>query len=270
MTELAATDSVVERTGFGRLTGTISDSLAATSRNLVSYRRVPSMIVAATVQPVMTVLLFTFIFGGAILVPGHDYVDYLVPGILGWSVVIGAQGTAVGLATDVKSGLIQRMWSLPMSRSAFLAGRVVADTVRNIFVIALVWVMGLLVGFRPHAGALSVLAGILLMVLFGFAASWIFATIGLSVGEPEAAQSATFPPMVLLVFSSTAFVPASSMKGWLQPYAEHQPLSAVLTAVRALILGGGVRRPLIEALLWIAALLLVFVPLAVRGYRKAA
>lgn len=255
--------------GSGFLT-TATDSAAISWRNLLAYRRVPSMIVAATVQPVLTVLLFTFIFGGAILVPGRDYVDYLVPGILGWSVVIGAQGTAVGLATDVKSGLIQRMWSLPMSRSAFLTGRILADTARNVFVIVLVYVMGLLVGFRTHASALSVLAGSALIVLFGFAASWIFATIGLSVGDPEAASTATLPPMVLLVFSSTAFVPAESMKGWLQPYAKHQPLSSALSAVRALVLGGPVTRPLVEALAWIVALLAVFVPLAVRAYRKAA
>lgn len=246
------------------------DSLAIAGRNLLNYRRVPSMIMAATVQPIMTVLLFYFIFGGAIHAPGHEYIDYLIPGILGWSVIIGAQGTAVGLATDVKSGLIQRMWSLPMSRTAFLTGRILADTVRNAFVMVLVILMGLLLGFRPGGSGLGIVAGVLLMVVFGFAASWIFATIGLAVGDPEGAQAATFPPMILLVFSSSAFVPPTTMQGWLQPYAKHQPLSAELSAVRGLMLGNVSATAVIEALAWIVVLLLVFVPLALRGYRKAA
>ncbi|WP_030056129.1 MULTISPECIES: ABC transporter permease [Streptomyces] len=254
----------------GALSAAISDSFAVAGRNLLNYRRVPSLLMASTVQPVMTVLLFYFIFGGAIPVPGHEYVDYLIPGILGWSVIIGAQGTAVGLAADVKAGLVQRMWSLPVSRPAFLAGRIIADTVRNAVVAVIVLGMGLLLGFRPDGSPAAVAAGVALMLLFGFAASWIFAAIGLGVGNPESAQAATFPPMILMVFSSSAFVPPDTMKGWLQPYAEHQPLSAALGAVRGLMLGEATTGAVIEALAWVVGLLVVFVPLAVRGYRKAA
>ncbi len=250
--------------------GWVTDSLAVAGRNLLNLRRVPAMLIAATVQPVMTVILFDFIFGGAIQGSGHRYIDYLIPGVLGWSVIIGAQGTAVGLAADAKSGLIQRMWSLPTARPAFLTGRVLSDTLRNTFVIVLVLALGFALGFRPGGSVGAVVAGVLLMIVFGFAASWIFATIGLAVGSPEAATAATFPPMILLVFSSSAFVPPSTMPGWLQPYAQHQPLSAALTAVRGLMLGDATASSVIEALGWIVGLLLVFVPLAVRAYRKSA
>lgn len=249
----------------------LTDSLAVAGRNLINYRRVPSMMMAATVQPVMTVLLFYYIFGGAIHPPGHvAYVNYLVPGILGWSVVIGAQGTAVGLASDVKSGMTQRMWSLPMARTAFLSGRVIADSVRNLFVMAIVVLLGTALGFRAHGGPSGVVAGVLLMLAFGVAACFLFATIGFGVGDPEGAQAATFPPMILLVFSSSAFVPPSTMPGWLQPYAEHQPLSAELTALRGLFADDCTPGQAVEALAWVAALLAIFVPLAVRGYRRRA
>ena len=253
-------------------TGTwLADSLAIAGRNLLNYRRVPSMTVAATVQPIMTVLLFFFIFGGAILVPGHTYVNFLIPGILGWSVIIGAQGTATGLATDVENGHIQRMWSLPIGRSVFLTGRILADTLRNVFVMIIILALGFALGFRPDGGVGPIIAGIALIVVFGFAASWLFATIGLSVGDPDAASAATFPPMILLVFSSSAFVPASSVAaGWLRPYVAHLPLSAVLTAARGLMLGGASASSIIEALAWTVGLLIVFVATALRAYRRTA
>jgi ABC transporter DrrB family efflux protein len=255
--------------GIASTVAAVSDSAAFAWRNLIAYRRAPGLIVAATIQPVMTVLLFKYIFGGAIRVPGGSYTDFLLPGVFGWTVVIGAQGAAVGLAADLKSGFVERLKTLPMAQSAYLAGRCSGDLVRNVFVMALVTLLGLAVGFRIHTNPLEALGGVGLVLLFGYAVTWLFAWIGLTVGDPETAQAATFPPMVLLVFSSTAFVPAQTMPGWLQAYVRHQPLSAVLAPARDLILGGPVAGALPEGAAWIAGLMLIFVPLATRRFKKA-
>jgi len=269
MTTTSVAPIATQARGLASATAAISDSMAFAWRNLIAYRRAPGLIVAATIQPVMTVLLFKYIFGGAIKVTGTTYTDFLLPGVFGWTVVIGAQGAAVGLAADLKSGFVERLKTLPMAQSAYLAGRCAGDLVRNVFVMVLVTLLGFAVGFRIDTDPLRALAGVALVLLFGYAVTWLFAWIGLSVGEPETAQAATFPPMVLLVFSSTAFVPAQTMPGWLQAYVRHQPLSAVLAPARGLILGGPVAGALLEAALWIAGLMLVFVPLATWRFRKA-
>jgi ABC-2 type transport system permease protein/oleandomycin transport system permease protein len=196
------------------------------------------------------------------------YVDYLIPGIFVQTTVFGAIGAAVGLATDLKSGLLERFRSLPMARSAVLAGRTTADLARNVFVASLMAVVGFAVGFRVHTNALAFLAGMLLVLLFGYVLSWVFATVGLAVGDPETAQAAAFPVMAPLVFASSAFVPVSTMPGWLQPFAEHQPVSVTASAVRALMIGGPTTSYLLQSLAWCAAILLVFVPVAVRRYRR--
>jgi ABC-2 type transport system permease protein/oleandomycin transport system permease protein len=157
-----------------------------------------------------------------------------------------------------------------MARSAVLAGRTMADLTRNLFVISLMAAVGFAVGFRVHTGPLEFVAGLALMLLFGYTFSWIFATVGLWVRDPEAAQAASFPVMAPLVFASSAFVPVSSMPGWLQVFAEHQPVSVTISAVRALLLGGSATSDVLQALAWMAGILLVFVPLAVWRYQRTA
>jgi ABC-2 type transport system permease protein/oleandomycin transport system permease protein len=239
-----------------------------TGRNLIAYRRVPQLLVFSTIQPVIFVLLFRYVFGGAINVQGSSYVDFLMPGVFAQTVIFGAMGTAVGLATDLNTGFLERFRSLPMARSAVLAGRTLADLTRNVFVVSLMVAVGFMVGFRVHTGPLEFVAGLALMLLFGYTFSWIFATVGLWVRDPEAAQAAAFPVMAPLVFASSAFVPVSSMPDWLQVFAEHQPVSVTISAVRHLVLGGSATSDVLQALGWMAGILIVFVPLAVWRYQR--
>jgi ABC transporter DrrB family efflux protein len=247
----------------------VSDALAIAWRGLITYRRVPQLLVFSTIQPVVFVLMFRYVFGGAIRVPGVNYVDYLMPGIFVQTSVFGAIATAIGLATDVQSGLLERFLSLPMARSAVLVGRTLADLTRNVFVVALMTGVGFLVGFHVHTNAAKLIAAMLLVLLLGYALSWVFATVGLLLRNPESAQAAAFPVMAPLVFASSAFVPVDSMPGWLQPFAAHQPVSVTASAARALILGTPAASDVLQALGWVAGILLVFVPLAVWRYRRA-
>jgi ABC-2 type transport system permease protein/oleandomycin transport system permease protein len=248
---------------------TIRDTLAVTGRGLLMYRRVPQLLVFSTIQPVVFVLMFRYVFGGAIQVPGVPYVDYLMPGIFAQVVVFGSLATAVGLATDLQSGLMERFRSLPMARSAVLGGRTLADLGRNVFVIALISAVGFLVGFHLHGGVPRFLLALLLILLFGYCLSWIFATVGLLVGNPETAQAAAFPILAPLVFASSAFVPVESMPDWLQVWAKHQPVSVTITATRDLVLGLPAVHDVLVALAWMACILLVFIPLSVSRYRRA-
>ena len=247
----------------------VRDGLLVAGRNLIAYRRVPQLLVFSTIQPVIFVLLFRYVFGGAIRIPGVRYVDFLMPGIFVQTTVFGAIGTAVGLAADLKSGLLERFRSLPMARSAVLSGRTVADLARNIFVAALMAGVGVAVGFRVHTNAVSFLFGMVLVLLFGYAMSWIFATVGLAVGDPETAQAAAFPVMAPLVFASSAFVLVDTMPRWLQAFAAHQPVSVTASAVRALVLGGPTTSYVLQSIAWSAGILIVFAPIAVRRYRRA-
>ena len=263
---MSVAGSVVERPALVRA---VRDALAITWRNLIGYRRVPQLLVFSTVQPVIFVLLFRYVFGGAIDTGTIPYVDFLMPGVFVQTVVFGSLATAIGLAADMKSGLLERFRSLPMARSAVLAGRTLADLTRNVFVVLLMVSVGFMVGFRIHTNALALIAGILLLLFFGYAMSWIFATVGLALGDPETAQAAAFPVLAPLVFASTVFVPIDSMPGWLQVWAEHQPVSVTASAVRALVLGGPTASLVWQSLAWCGAILLVFAPLAVRRYRRA-
>jgi len=245
------------------------DAWALARRNLIVYRRVPTLLVFTLVQPVVFVLLFRYVFGGAIAVPGGvPYVDYLMPGIFVQTVAFGATNTAIGLATDVKSGMLERFHALPMSRSAVLAGRTGADVIRNVFVVALMAVVGYLVGFRVQTNALLFLAGILVVLMFAYAFSWIFATVGLAIGDPESAQAATFPVLAPLVFASSVFVPVSSMPSWLQGFATYQPVSVTANAARALMLGGPTLSWVLQSIAWCAGIVLVCAPLAIWVYRR--
>jgi ABC transporter DrrB family efflux protein len=262
--------TVRPRQGLGRLVGAAHDSYAIAVRNLIAYKRVPQLLVFSTIQPVMFVLLWRYVFGGAVRVPGGvPYVDFLMPGIFVQTVVFGSLAAAIGLASDLKSGLLERFRSLPMAGSAVLAGRTVADLVRNVLVVVLMVAVGFAVGFHTHNGAVPFLGGMLLVLLFGYAMAWIFAAVGLIVGDPESAQAAAFPVLAPLVFASSAFVPLSSMPGWLQAFARNQPVSVTVEAVRSLVLGGPVAAEVLKCVLWMAGIILIFAPLAVWRYRRA-
>jgi len=248
----------------------VSDALVMTKRNLLRYLRLPNLLVFSTVQPVMFVLLFAYVFGGAIHVNGVNYKDYLMPGIFVQTVIFGSVQTGVGLSDDLAKGMIDRFRSLPMARSAVLAGRTLSDTVRNTFVVILMTGVGLAIGFRFHGTFIESIAALALAVFFGLAFSWISALIGMSVRDPEAAQAAGFIWIFPLVFASSVFVPLRTMPGWLQSFARANPITNVANAIRALTLGGATTRPLLYALAWLSAILVTFAPLATRQYRKVA
>jgi ABC transporter DrrB family efflux protein len=267
-TSVAVADRAVQqrRVPFSLL----RDTYAIMQRNLIAYRRVPQLLVFSTIQPVIFVLMFRYVFGGAITIPGNiPYVDFLMPGVFVQTVVFGAIATAIGLATDVQSGLIERFHALPMARPAVLTGRTFADLTRNVFVVILMMLVGFLVGWRIHTNIWGLIGGALLVMLFGYSMSWVFATVGLFVKDPETAQAAAFPVLAPLVFASSAFVPVSTMPEWLQVFAKHQPVSVTASAVRALTIGGPTAHFVWQSLAWCAALLLVFGPVSVRLYRRA-
>ena len=251
-----------------------SDTATLTRRNLLAVTRIPEALFFSTVQPIMFVLLFRYVFGGAIHTDATTYVNYLMPGIFVQTVAFGSVSTSIGLAEDLQKGIIERFRALPMSRGAVLLGRTTADLIRNIFVIVVMTVVGLLVGFRPSTGAFSYTAGVLLILFFAYALSWGFAIVGLSAPNSETAQVMSFPLIFPLTFISAAFVPLSTMPSWLQGFATYQPFSVTVSACRSLMVGPastGTGRStafwVIQSLLWTLALLIVFVPLAIRKYR---
>jgi ABC-2 type transport system permease protein/oleandomycin transport system permease protein len=246
----------------------VSDALTITWRNLLNLRRNPQLLVFATIQPVIFVLMFRYVFGGAIHVPGVPYIDYLIPGIFVQTVVFGSLTTGVGLAEDLNKGLIERFRSLPMARSAVLVGRTIADLVRNLFVVVLMSVVGLLVGWRPSGSLPAIFGGVLLVLGFAYSLSWVFAIVGLSARDGETAQAASFPILAPLVFASSAFVPVKTMPGWLQAFAKHQPVSVVVDAVRDLTLARPVGSHVVQAIAWIVGIVAVCAPMAVARYRQ--
>lgn len=247
---------------------TISDALVLAKRHLIQIPRIPEELIFATIQPIMFVLLFRYVFGGAIAVPGNSYVNYLMAGIFAQTVIFGSTSTGIGLATDLQRGLVDRFRSLPMAKSAVLTGRTISDLVRNTFVVIVMWSVGLLVGFRPQGNVLAWFAAAGLLLLTSFAFSWISATIGLLVSTVEAAQSAGFIWLFPLTFASSAFVPPSSMPGWLRPFSENQPVSVIVDAVRGLLLNQIDYTTIWQALAWCVGILVVFIPFAVWAYGR--
>ncbi|MCL4422797.1 MAG: ABC transporter permease [Actinobacteria bacterium] len=247
---------------------TLVDIGGITRRNLLRILRTPRLLVFSSIQPIMFVLLFRYVFAGAIKVPNGLYVDYLMPGIFVQTALFGGASTAVGLAADLQGGMIDRFRSLPMARSAVLAGRTIADLIRNVVVLVLMVAVGVLVGFRFRASPGSDVAGLALVLLFGYAFSWVFVTTGLLVKDPETAQVAGFLPLFPLVFASSAFVPVSTMPGWLQAFANVQPVSVTVDAVRGLLSGGAVEHWLWQSISWGVGIFLVFAILSVRQYRR--
>ena len=249
------------------LVSSARDIAIVTRRNLWRIARTPQLLVFTTIQPVLFVLLFVYVFGGAIRAPGMSYVDFLLPGIFVQTVLFGGT-TAVALATDLASGMDDRFRSLPMARSAVLAGRTLADVSRNIITLTIVAAVGTLTGFRFHNGALAALAAVLLILAFGYAFSWFSAVLGLTVKDPQTAQLAGFLPIFPFIFASSAFVPIASMPGWMQAFANAQPVTVLVNTVRALTQGGPVYHWLWQTAAWTVGFLAVFVPLAISRYRK--
>jgi len=246
---------------------TIPDTLVITWRNLLRFVRLPQLLVFSTIQPVMLLLLFNYVFGGAITAGGFKYIQYLLPGFLVQIVVFGSTQTSVGLAEDLSRGLIDRFRSLPMARAAMLAGRTVADTLRYTFLVLLMIGVGSAIGFRFQNGIAAGIAAPLLAVLFGFAFTWISAFIGMTVKDVETAQVAGFVWVFPIVFASSMFVPVETMPGWLQAFAKVNPVTATTDTVRALCLGGEVMTHLWKSLAWIGGILVIFLSLAVNRYR---
>jgi ABC transporter DrrB family efflux protein len=249
----------------------VSDTLVVAERNLLRLPRAPDLLLAFTVQPIMFVLLFVYVFGGAISTPGFDdYADFLIPGIIVQNIAFGGFVTALGLNEDLKKGLIDRFRSLPMARSAVLAGRTLADVVTNFLSMMVLLTTGLIIGFSFDSTVGEILLGVVLLLLFGYAFSWFFALLGLLVSSPEAANSVGFIAVFPLTFISSAFVPVESMPGALQWFAEINPFTIMVDAIRALWLSAPAGNSVWGAFAWTAAIFVIFAPLAVRRYRTAA
>jgi ABC-2 type transport system permease protein len=248
---------------------TVSDTLVLAKRSLLRIPRQPDLLVGFTVQPIMFVLLFVYVFGGAISTPGLDYVDYLIPGIIVQSMTFGGFVTALGLSEDLKKGLIDRFRSLPMSRAAVLTGRTLADGATNGVQLAVMLGVGFAVGFRFSTSVPEVVAGLVLCLLIGYAFSWVFAFIGLTASSPEAANAYGFIFLFPLTFVSSAFVPVASMPAWLQPIARHNPFTNMVNAVRALFVGTPAGNQIWLAVVWSLAIVFGFGSLAVWRYRHA-
>jgi ABC transporter DrrB family efflux protein len=248
----------------------VSDTLVLAKRNLLRIPRAPDLLVSFTVQPIMFVVLFVYVFGGAIETPGfEDYTDFLMPGIIVQTMSFGGFVTALGLSEDLKKGLIDRFRSLPMARSAVLSGRTLADVATNSVSLAIMIVVGLIVGFTFSASVFEIVAGIALMLLFGYAFSWVFAFFGLTASSAEAAQALGFLVIFPLTFISSAFVPVESMPAALEWFAEVNPFTTVVDAMRALWVDTPAGNDIWAAVLWSVGLIAVFAPLSVARYRRA-
>jgi len=248
----------------------ISDTLVLAKRSLLRIPRAPDLLLSFTVQPIMFVLLFAYVFGGAIDTPGYSYIDFLMPGIIVQTMSFGGFVTALGLSEDLRKGLVDRFRSLPMSRGAVLAGRTLADVATNTLSIAIMLVVGVIAGFGFDAPLAHIVAGILLLLLFGYAFSWVFAFVGLTSSSPEAAQALGFIVIFPLTFVSSAFVPVESMPGALQAFAEVNPFTIVVDAMRHLFLGADVDDHTIgAAVAWSLGIALVFAALSVNRYKRA-
>jgi ABC-2 type transport system permease protein len=248
----------------------VSDTLVLAERNLVRLPRAPELLLAFTVQPIMFVLLFRYVFGGAIRTPGIPYVDFLIPGIIVQNIAFGGFVTALGLNEDVHKGLIDRFRSLPMARAAVLAGRTLSDVVTNALSMTILLVTGVIIGFSFNTSFGEAIAGVGLLLLFGYAFSWFFALVGLLVSTPESANSVGFIAVFPLTFISSAFVPPASMPSALRAFANVNPFTVMVDAMRSLWLGTPAHNYVWGAAVWSLGIIAVFAPLAVARYRRTA
>ncbi len=257
----------------------LGDGAVVAKRNLIKIKRVPELLVFTTLQPIMFIVLFAYVFGSAIDTGTVNYREFLIAGIFAQTVVFGATLTGAGLADDMQKGIIDRYRSLPMARSAVLLGRTTSDVLNNVLVITVMSLTGLVVGWRIRTSVLEALGGFLMLLLFAYAISWIFAWIGLLVPSPEVVQSASFIVIFPLTFIANTFVPSDGLPGPLRAVAEWNPVSSVTQAARELfgnVAAGApeptvwsLQHPVAYTLLWVALILAVFVPLAVRQYQRA-
>ncbi|HEY5117622.1 MAG TPA: ABC transporter permease [Nakamurella sp.] len=258
----------------------VGDGAVITKRNLLKIKRVPEILVFATLSPIMFVLLFAFIFGSAIPLPGVDYKEFLMAGIFTQTVVFGSTLTGVSLAEDLQKGLIDRFRSLPMARSAVLVGRTTADVGNNVVTVFVMAVTGLLVGWRIRTSVLEALAAFALLLLFAYAISWLMALVGLSVKSPEVVQNASFIIIFPITFIANTFVPTNNFPPVLKAFADWNPVSSVTLAARELFGNTSpalpppdvwpLQHPVVYSLIWIVGILVIFVPLSVRKYQSAA
>ena len=247
----------------------LRDTEGITKRNLLRIIRTPQLLFVSILQPTIILLLFRYVLGGAIHIPGISYVNFVMPGIFLEAVLIGGMTTALALAQDLQAGMIDRFRSLPMARPAFLAGRTLADLSRIVLALGFIIGLGVLVGFRFHNSVGACLGGVALIIVFGFALTWVYAAVGLAVKDPQTAMMAAILPMFVLFFASSALVPVATMPGWLQPFARNQPATATINAVRALFQGGPVYHDLWQSLLWSFGIFVVFLIVSLNLYRKA-
>jgi ABC transporter DrrB family efflux protein len=252
-----------------------TSTLGIARRSLLKFLRTPQLVVLGTIQGAMFLLIFRYVFGGAIGSGGLDYVDFLVPGFITTGILFAGMGAAAGVAEDLEQGFVDRLRSLPIPRSTVLAGRALADTAMQVWGLAITSAIGFAVGFRIHGSVTAAVGAFALLLVLGFAFEWLFITLGLFAGNAQAAQGMAlmvFP----LTFVSSAYVPVQSMPGWLQAFAQHQPITVMVDAVRALsqgpaaeaVLGHTAAWYVIRSLLWAAAIIAVFAPLAIARYRK--
>jgi ABC-2 type transport system permease protein len=262
------------------LTETLADGAVVAKRNLIKVKRVPELLVFTTIQPIMFILLFAYVFGSAIDIPGINYREFLIAGIFAQTVVFGATFTGAGIADDMQKGIIDRFRSLPMSRSAVLVGRTTSDVVYNVLSLIIMALTGLVVGWRVREGVTDMLLGFLLLLLFAYSISWVMAYVGLLVPSVEVINNASFIVIFPLTFVSNAFVPLQDFSGFLRVLVEWNPVSALTQATRELFGNDDPRvtasdawslnHPVAYTLIWVVIFLLIFVPLSVRQYRLAA
>jgi ABC-2 type transport system permease protein len=265
---------------YGGLAKALTDGAIVAKRNLIKIKRVPDLLVFSTMSPIMFILLFAYVFGSAIKVPGIGYREFLIPGIFAQTVIFGATITGAGLAEDMQKGIIDRFRSLPMSRSAVLVGRTTSDVLNNVLVITIMSITGLLVGWRIRSSVGEAIGGFLLLLAFAYAISWIMALVGMIVPSPEVVNNASFMIIFPLTFIANTFVPTNNFPAGLKAVANWNPVSSVTQASRQLFGNTGtaplpdspwsLHHPVIYSLIWIVALLLVFIPLSVRQYKRAA
>jgi ABC transporter DrrB family efflux protein len=253
----------------------LNDASVIAGRNIKHLLRTPQLLVFSVVQTVMFLLLFVYVFGGSIKIPGLSYVDYLIPGYLAQIAIFDGFGVSIFFAEDSKSGLIERFRALPMARSAVVGGRAIADLLRQAALLAIVTVVGIAVGFGFHGSFGGIVLAYVIALVWGFAMFWVFAAIGLFVRDTETAQAAS-TPFFILVFVSSSIIDVNTLPGWLQPFARNQPLSQVCNALRGLIDGSAgaalssetTGHYVLTSFLWCAAITAVFAPLAIYAYRR--
>jgi ABC-2 type transport system permease protein len=248
----------------------LADTVVITRRNLLTLARTPQVVVFASIQPVIFVLLFRYVFGGSIHIPGYrTYADFLIPGIVVQTTLFGGSSLTVKVAEDMSKGITDRLRSLPMSRTAILAGATIASVARTTFTLILVTCVGIAVGFRFHTPWTHAVLALVVAISFGYACSWFFTLVGIIVRSTEAAQLAAFLPIFPLVFAASTFTSPKTYPSWLRAFAENQPITQVVDSIRALTQGvGPATGPTLRAFAWGAGILLVCGVLAVRRFRN--